>query len=816
MLHSRARVTVSPALTTERALALEALPGVCTSRAPYLGQDRLIPATPDPGPWLQGHSIDAPLDILGTVVAWVAGWHLGWTLTVYRKSGAPPEPTPCSVEDLTDVLPAYREQAFPFQREGFERFHRMSGGLAHWDCGTGKTLLSVFFLAADPGREIRPRLNGTLLAAPRRRVVIVTLPTTCYQFASVLEHTFVPGRAPAVVLEEESSLSLKRCGPPRQFVWKRKHDLRMGLAKEIQLGPLRKAPPKKMTHEEGDILPRSALRSVQNYYEIWPVLPEEQEDAIAAAGEVLVDPPSAWLPYLEALPTAGDEHVQVIRRRDKAIIGDFTGREPVRLLSRVRNQLMGEAIGSEVTPARRLDIQVLLRSDEGADIATIQQETGLAEAHILALRARVGAEACRDQYRSICDLPPHIEVCILSWNLLPARREWLADWQPTTLILDEVQNAKSQRIWTVDVHFGKNVYTYANSVAASAHMLAHQVPRPRVLELSADPCPNLIPDWWSPLQILTQGWGKSRAFSDRYADGRMTEITEHRTIYKAEGATNTPEFDARIAPYVHRVLKSQLAGIVPATMREVIRIPARELVNVTIPEKEWRAARERGSQGLQEMYVLHAAAMKRPYILKRALEHLDQGWKVVIFSGRILDCDQTFNELRAARPDLDMWCYHGENLPPNHGELLRSFAYDTWMPHAGPALLVGTEDVWGVGIDGLQTTHRCIRARLPINPIQLSQPEGRFGRPIPPHLPQISTVIEYVHAEGTIDDRIMELFENKMHVVGQTYGVFRERMSDALATFHGHRNAEEAMQTLSDQLVSGMPMSMFENYEDDE
>ena len=82
------------------------------------------------------------------------------------------------------------------------------------------------------------------------------------------------------------------------------------------------------------------------------------------------------------------------------------------------------------------------------------------------------------------------------------------------------------------------------------------------------------------------------------------------------------------------------------------------------------------------------------------------------------------------------------------------------MAHPGPCVLVGTWQAWGTGLD-LADADVIAFAMLPYTPLELAQGEGRGDR-----LSMTRPLLYlYFGADGTIDERVVDLLVAKMDAV---------------------------------------------------
>lgn len=158
---------------------------------------------------------------------------------------------------------------------------------------------------------------------------------------------------------------------------------------------------------------------------------------------------------------------------------------------------------------------------------------------------------------------------------------------------------------------------------------------------------------------------------------------------------------------------------------------------------------------------MEAASRKHAYIEDRVLTSLQAGQKVVVFTGRRLDCERLADKLQRFLtmrvPRAEVWWAHGGTEPSDRDKIRHKY-----MASPGPALLIGTGDAWGESID-LQDTDLALITMLPWTPDKIIQWEGRFSR-----LGQKRPVlISYVVARATADEHITDLLLDKLPHVGE-------------------------------------------------
>ncbi len=129
---------------------------------------------------------------------------------------------------------------------------------------------------------------------------------------------------------------------------------------------------------------------------------------------------------------------------------------------------------------------------------------------------------------------------------------------------------------------------------------------------------------------------------------------------------------------------------------------------------------------------------------------------MLVFTGRRRDVADIHGRIAKKLPaGTKLWAAHGET-PAEEREDIR----EEYMAHEGAACIVGTGAAWGESVN-LQDTDRLIIVLLPWTWGQIRQWEGRVRR-----LGQKrAVVIEYLVAEGTVDERISGVVLEKLAAV---------------------------------------------------
>lgn len=379
-------------------------------------------------------------------------------------------------------------------------------------------------------------------------------------------------------------------------------------------------------------------------------------------------------------------------------------------------------------------------------------------------------------------LPLDAPILILNYDILPAQLEPLTAWcrnfqVKPSLILDESQYVQSHKRWSATVDTTeveeipgvdppadpttfmadpdadpeplpepKVTFSLKDNIAVAGMLLSRACGRR--LATTATPIRDRVRNFWGQLDLVHPGeWGPYWNWARRYANA--TEGTFGGM--NDAGYSNLAELKERLKSGTHRVKHEEANALLPPKRRIVSYIPIAQQVRAAGASAEIRAAMKAGNPTLiRECLLMEAAGRKRRWLIDRARMVLEDGQKLVIFTGRRRDCDDLLEALKLAAPLVTGG--HG-----GHSAKEREAARVAYMAHPGPALLIGTTDAWGEGLN-LQDTDRLIQAMLPYTPGAVIQAEGRVCR-----LGQTrDVIIEYGVAEGTIDERVSEILLTKL------------------------------------------------------
>jgi hypothetical protein len=397
--------------------------------------------------------------------------------------------------------------------------------------------------------------------------------------------------------------------------------------------------------------------------------------------------------------------------------------------------------------------------------------------------------------------PSRPTILVTGYDTLPNWIGILKDLKPRSVIFDEIHKVKSHKRWGAEVELDraegvvsplvvdrrgnadgsdmatpstvpsspipvKVTFSLNDNQTAACYLLSRAASRR--LGTTATPIKDRIRDLWAQLDLIHPWeWGPYWDWARRYAGAVEGTFGGMKDL----GFTNGAELKQRLSYVGHKVPYSVANRDLPLKRRLVTYLKVYEQCK---PEggiaAELRAAGRQGPNALLEARLMEAASRKRKTVLAHARDALEAGLKVVIFTGRRIDCERL-------RKDADAWLSGGAKNPdgtfvgqirdlqifsghggdsPDAREKIR-LAY---MAAKGPALLIGTGDAWGEGLD-LQDTDLAIFAMLPYTPGQIIQWEGRFAR-----LGQKRAVlIRYLICEGTIDEHVATILLGKLPAV---------------------------------------------------
>jgi len=345
-------------------------------------------------------------------------------------------------------------------------------------------------------------------------------------------------------------------------------------------------------------------------------------------------------------------------------------------------------------------------------------------------------------------------VLVTGYDTLPGWIDALVKLRPHSVVFDEIHKVKSHRRWQAEVGNGARVsFSLKENQAAACYRLSRIAKRR--LGLTATPVTDRVRDLWAQLDLVHPGeWGTYWDWARRYAGA--TENTFGGMDDR--GKSNLAELKRRLSYVSHRVPYSLANRDLPPKRRLVtyVKVCDQNRAEGGI-SKELKKAAKFGPTAILEARLMEAASRKRKVVLAHARDALEGGLKVTIFTGRRVDCERLASEAREWKgiSGLSLFSGHGGDSPEAREKIRRAY-----MASEGPALLVGTGDAWGEGLD-LQDTDLAIFAMLPYTPGQIIQYEGRFAR----LGQQRPVLIRYVIAEGTVDEHVAAILLRKLPAV---------------------------------------------------
>ncbi len=349
--------------------------------------------------------------------------------------------------------------------------------------------------------------------------------------------------------------------------------------------------------------------------------------------------------------------------------------------------------------------------------------------------------------------------------------------KPSVIVWDEIHWLRRPKHTKATVmQDGSVLYEGLGNSLDSARQIANITERK--LGLTATPIPGRVKDLWTQLDLVEPWqWGTFYQFGMRYCEGRHNGYG-----YEYNGLSNPVELRDRLRYIKCRVTREEVNKHLPKKRREVVRLSLDQQNKPSAMKRELaRAAKaakggdESAREGYFETLLMEAASRKHKYLEDRVLTALRSKQKVVVFTGRRIDCERLAQKLRSASAQVDdvqVWWAHGGTDPSERDRIRNEY-----MSAPGPALLVGTGDAWGESVD-LQDTDLAIISMLPWTPDKVIQWEGRFAR-----LGQKRPVlVSYIIARTTADEHVADLLLDKLPHVGEiAEDVAAEEIEGALA-----------------------------------
>jgi hypothetical protein len=378
-------------------------------------------------------------------------------------------------------------------------------------------------------------------------------------------------------------------------------------------------------------------------------------------------------------------------------------------------------------------------------------------------------------------LPPPPYFLVTGYATLPYWVEELERLRPRSLILDECHLLQSHKRFDpilesqdspppgdlVLIEGGADApappvkvnFALKDNIAAAAYRLSRVAKRR--LGTSATPIRDRVRNLWAQLDLVRPwGFGGYYQFCRRYCAASENPFGGIDT----RGSSNLDELKERLSYMCHKVPFSVANRDLPPKRRQVTYIKVSDQVRAEGIADELRRAARHGPTALLEMRLMEAAARKRKIVTEYVADAVGAGQKVIVFTGRRRDVDALEKAVRSKVGS-------GPLVLAGHGGVPLGDARDpapgtregivaAYMASEGPAVLIGTGDAFGEGLN-LQSTDLLIQAMLPYTPAQIIQREARvcrLGQDRP-------ALILYLICEGTVDEHVAAILLHKLPAI---------------------------------------------------
>jgi hypothetical protein len=363
-----------------------------------------------------------------------------------------------------------------------------------------------------------------------------------------------------------------------------------------------------------------------------------------------------------------------------------------------------------------------------------------------------------EETKDAIDLDDREEMfVVIGWEMLPMCIESIRKWKPVNLILDESHKCKSHKRWgATPQEDGRVKFHPLDNIANAAYQISRVALRR--LATTATPIKDRVRDLWAQLDLIhPDAWGpfykeERASFTTRYCAARRGDFGGIDTT----GSSNLDELWDRASIVAHQVPHSVTHRHLPPRRRLVTYVTRKDQNAATGFAAVMKKAAKGGHGSLLEAKLMEAAAKKRKFLIELVEEAVNCKQKVVIFTGRREDCDK-LGELVTEKFGSEATILVGHGGTP---ATVRDGMQQQYMAAAGPAILVGTGDAWGEGVN-LQDTDLALIAMLPYTPGQVIQWEGRFCR----HGQKRPVLIQYLVAEGSVDEHVADILLTKLPAV---------------------------------------------------
>lgn len=390
---------------------------------------------------------------------------------------------------------------------------------------------------------------------------------------------------------------------------------------------------------------------------------------------------------------------------------------------------------------------------------------------------------------------------------------------PIAAVLDEIHRFKSHKLATYNQD--TKLFDSEENQAAALFDLLNKTwgDLPFRLALSASPIGNATSDLWAQFhQLDPWAWGSWYDYAIRYSAGTQGEYG-----FNARGESHIEEFDARSRYLRHITTKDEVLPYLPPVTIVVERIPVAEQGG---GNTSWKAsaksiAKSKDMQSMAFFATQVAAERKRPWVVRRVVEELRAGRKVLVFTGFQTDVVRIYREV------LDRMGVKTPALPERTEGTTDPYKSESWLKsqvvpytkgttrffaHFGSArdpketeemcneyntynnaaFLVGTGASIGESYN-LERTDILIFAQTPPDMISLTQQMARVETRLSRDRP---IMMLFPLAEETYDTRLVEILQPKAGVVSRILGD-----SGALALATEMRGSDASLMAAADRYL---------------
>lgn len=382
-----------------------------------------------------------------------------------------------------------------------------------------------------------------------------------------------------------------------------------------------------------------------------------------------------------------------------------------------------------------------------------------------------------EEYLAWCAQEGQSPVIVMGQESLPHLASAMANVPIVSLVVDESHRLKSPKRWSI-VPLPKEEGTKVelDGLAAGGKVLVdddgtRKMRFPltnratvikaladraaRVLLATATPIHNQIRDLYGQLSLISDQ-GSWSDWSAAYADAKPS--TWNINARDTSGMSRAPELLTRMRCLVHAVHADVVRAQLPAFNREPLYVdpssvqlltPAQELAF----QAQMKAAVTYAAKA--EVQIARAVAVGWSAVLDVVEERIQAGHKGVLFTTRKDIAAQLHKAVKTKHKGIPVFVGTGD-----HAFKARLDMKDAYIHAEGAAVLIGTGDAWGTGIDDLQIgTDYAIFVGFPPIPGDIEQWEGRF-----PRLGQVNPItLYYLIVEGTILEHYASIAIRKTH-----------------------------------------------------